>query len=162
MEMKNGYFGELNKYMDEILAAIISSPNISKLLAYTDVDMYGKAPVKNPLNLLYKNIFPYGYVPDIQHDKESYITIQLDDFRPSKGNYFLYSYVVISAIVHDELQRTNYGNRSLLLYEEIHRVMNERDMGIGRLRFNSGRIIRELKKPYSGHYLVYELVDFNK
>ena len=160
--MENGYFDELNKYMNEIMFAIITSPNLSKLLTYKDVSVYSRETPSNPFELLYKNVYPYGYKPDIQTEVDSYITIEFDDFRPTKGNQFMYGYIVISVFSHESIQKTNYGNRLLLLYDEVHKIMNNRDIGVGTLKLKTGRIITSLKKPYSGHYLVYEIVDFNK
>ena len=161
MSDNGGNFSNLNKYINEMMYDIIMSPNISRILTYTDSSMYGKEPPTNPFELLYKNVFPYGFIPDVQTEVGSYITIEFDDFRLSKNSEFKNGFVVVSTFCHTDIVKTNYGSRLLLLYEEVDKLFNERKMGVGLLNFLTCKKIPTLKDPFYGHYLVYKLTDFN-
>lgn len=161
MSDNGGNFSNLNKYINEMMYDLIMSPNISRLLTYTDASVYGKEPPSNPFGLLYKNIFPFGFMPDIQTEVGSYVTIEYDDFRLSRNSEFKNGFVVFSAYCHTDIIKTNYGSRLLLLYEEIDKLFNERNLGVGKLSFVTGKKISTLKHPYYGHYLVYKITDFN-
>lgn len=159
---ENSSFGRMNDYINEVIAALLSNKNIVSIINTDIPDIYDSPPTPNPLTLKNKKIFPFKYVPNIERDVGSYITMYPDKFRPTKSNHYIFSYLVLNIFTHEALQETDYGNRLLLLYDEIHKTLNGKDIGIGRLRLNLGEDIATLTKPYSGHRLVYELVDFNE
>lgn len=159
-----GYFEELDCYMNKIIHFLLCSEKIVKILKYTDKDMYQHNLPTNVYELLYKNLYPYGYTPDIETKTDTYLTVEFDRFKPTRGGHFIYSYVVFSMFAHEALQNTNFGNRLLLLCDEVHKVVeaNNRSLGIGKFQLRDGGVIPNLQKPYYGHYLMYELVDFDK
>lgn len=160
MNNEVGYFNNLNKYANMILSSLVQSDEVAKILTYTEPDMLRKPAPEDRYGLIYKNVFPYGYVPDVEKDTEAYIAVEFDQFRSVKGNYFVSGMVAVSIFVHDRLQKTDSGNRGLLLNDEVHKVLQGMDVGIGKLNLKFGGVLKGIRRPYSGHYFAYELTDF--
>ncbi len=163
MEYK-GRFNDLNPQVNEIMYDIIMSKDLSRLLYYNDKSPLSsqKPDIPNPYDLLYNKVFPMYYVPDTNIEASSFVTISLRGFRPSKGDQFTFSKIYFHAIVHKDLVRTNYGQRTILIMNEIDKLFNDKDMGVGKLTYNIADEMINLPKEYNGYYVCYELTNMKR
>lgn len=94
---------------EECIAEILQDEDLVKCLAHPATDFLSKEAV-DPTTLLYKNIFPTKYVPEVSESAKSYICMGFD-YKPTKadGRYYTYSYVSYYLFCHKSLVRTDYG-----------------------------------------------------
>ena len=157
---------EISQYKYKILNKIIDNEKIVKCLYFNkeeDTDFLDKQlPTDfNKLTLLYKNIFPYSFVPDIQTETASFITLTFNNFKLVNG-FFKSGNLIVNAFVHKSLIRTDYSFlRTDFLINQIDEIMNEtRDLGIGKLQF-SGMGEYPVNASFIGSWIKYENYDFN-
>lgn len=79
--------------------------------------------------LLYKNIFPYLRVPNIQKEAQSYITISVDMPKVSTKNYFFKDMVItINVIVNErimEMPKSYNATRVDYIASLINQIFNQ-------------------------------------
>lgn len=146
--------------MDEILTTIITDKDLSRLVSDVTPKVLSNPVPENPLELLYKNVFPYPYVPDIQDEVNSYITVVFDDFRPENSEIKT-NRIIFNVFCHESIIKIRGGSRLFYMYEALDKLFNGKQMGIGKLNFIGGDLLG-IKKPHTGHYFAYEITDFNK
>lgn len=164
--MSNSGFSNLNKYVEDIMKLLIGSDKIVRLLSDVEPDMYSdrKRPMANPKELLDDRsgkILHRNYIPNIEDKVESYITLHLGNFLPSHAGNYLRTSIVFNVFTHEQLLKTNYGDRLLLMCDELNSIIDGQRLAVGKLMFRRGDVIQTLKRPYLGHWFIYELVDFN-
>lgn len=160
MIVNGSNFSFLNKYMMETQLKLVNNENVAKLLTYTDKSALSNPTPINPKGLIDSKIYSYAYVPDIQTSVDSYITILVNNFRPSSGGYFKDSTITFNILVPEDINNTNHGYRLFLLMQEVDKLFNDATMGVGRLNFVGGDYL-SLPKPYIGYFLKYKITDFN-
>lgn len=158
-------FKELVDYRNKILMKLNENKNIIKLIYYKDTSPLNKStPLDedgNIIDLNYKNIFPYAFVPNTTEVTDTYITIRLNGFK-SINQSFKDGYVEIYAFTHKDLIRTNDGLRHDLIINEIDEMFNQsRVLGLGKLEFYSMSEIPIDGKDYYGMVISYRVVEFN-
>lgn len=153
-------FSLLNKYMFETQIKLVTNENIAKLLTYTDKSALSQTTPTNSRILIDNKVYSYPYVPNIETEANSYITIVFRNFKPSSGGYYKNSIVNFNILVHEDINNTNHGYRMFMLMQEIDKIFNGAVMGIGKLGFAGGDYLN-VGKPYIGYYLNYKIVDFD-
>jgi hypothetical protein len=71
-------FDLFNKYSDKL----------TKLVAHSTIDCLDKPSVVSPEDLIYQFIYPYRFVPNIDGDACTYITMRFGGFETSKLKSF--------------------------------------------------------------------------
>lgn len=117
----------------------------------------------NPADLLYRNIYPTKYVPEVHEDAKSYICMGFN-YAPTKtdGRYYTFSYVSFYMFCHKSIVRTNYGitRPDFMLTRIDDFVLGARgEEWLGRMEFyDGGDEILDQNGNYVGVYSRYRSV----
>lgn len=151
-----GRFKELNANTEKALLALLDNQEIVDLLASNEEDRL------SPFNLLYKNLYPYKYIPGVQSDAMSYITMTIRDIRkPNNSNAFKFAKLTFYVIVHNSLIGTGDGLRHWRLLNAIDEVFNgNSNFGIGKLEFDGADEL-SLNENYVCYWISYKSCNFN-
>jgi len=154
-------FAELGQNKLTILMKLIGNEDIVKCLVnnqsnFLDISL----PIGfDVASLIYDSIYPYRFVPQIQTEPKTFITMRFG-YKPNGMTYkngSIYFYI----ITHNSLIRTDYGMlRYDFLANKIDELMNSsRDIGLGKLPFYDmdDFIVNE---NYIGIYLAYKSTEF--
>ena len=154
-------FAELGQNKLIILMKLIGNEDIVKCLVnnqfnFLDISLPMDFDVTS---LIYNSIYPYRFIPQIQTEPKTFITMRFG-YKPNGMTYkngSIYFYI----ITHNSLIRTDYGMlRYDFLANKIDEMMNSsRDIGLGKLPFHDmdDFIVNE---NYIGIYLAYKTTEF--
>jgi len=154
-------FAELGQNKLTILMKLIGNEDIVKCLVnnqfnFLDISLPMDFDVTS---LIYNSIYPYRFIPQIQTEPKTFITMRFG-YKPNGMTYkngSIYFYI----ITHNSLIRTDYGMlRYDFLANKIDEMMNSsRDIGLGKLPFHDmdDFIVNE---NYIGIYLAYKTTEF--
>lgn len=155
-----GRFSNLNRDITEVLVALLSSQDLCKLLYYKEKNPLSQPNIDNPSQLIYNNIYPYRYVPEIQVDVDSYITVVFGKFRNVNG-YFKAGRITFNILCHHSLERINQGSRIFSIMNEIDKIFNDKDVAsMFKLKFKESDELL-IKPPFVGYYIEFETYDLN-
>lgn len=100
--MASGNSQEIINYKRSILSQIINNENIVK--AINAKNSAGES--LEPDELLYENVFPFAFIPDVIEEAKSYITIEVSMPSVSTVNYFFRDVlVIITVICHQNIMQ---------------------------------------------------------
>ena len=154
-------FKELGQYKQLIMLKLLESQDICKAVYYQTENFLDLADIEDPTEIVYKNIFPHSFVPEVDDTAKTYLAIHFKRFR-SINNYFKSGLIYVSVFTHKSLFKTNYGvTRIDFLLNKIDECLNGlRGIGLGELEFYEMDEFT-VNNSYSGAYLSYKPVDFN-
>jgi len=158
-----GRFSELGTNKTIILMKLIEDENILKCLVNNQTNFLDiSLPIDfDPTSLIYSQIYPYKFIPTIETEAKTFITMSFN-YRPDRqGMMFKNGSIYFYLITHNSLIRTDYGIlRYDYLVNQIDELFNcSRDMGIGKLPFyDMGDF--SINENYSGVYLAYKTTEF--
>jgi len=155
-------FSELGTNKTTILMKLIENENIVKCLVNNE-DNFLDIPLPvdfDVTSLIYDRIYPYRYIPTIQTEAKTFISMAFG-YKPD-GITFKNGSIYFYIITHNSLVRTDYGMlRYDMLLNYIDEIFNSsRDIGIGKLPFYGMDDI-PINENYSGVYLAYKTTEFN-
>ena len=167
-------FSELGTNKFTILMKLISKPEIVKCLVSNEPNFLDvPLPVDfEPSSLVCSSIYPYRYIPTIQTEPKTFITMKFG-YKP-EGVTFKNGSIYFYIIVHNSLLKTEYGSlRYDMLLDYIDDVFNSeqdlklndsfcssRDLGVGKLPFyETDEFI--VNENYSGVYIAYKTKELN-
>ncbi len=145
---------ELRKFRNTINKKLCSDQVI--------VDLINDKPSKVPdRSLMYKNIFPYAYTPDVVKGTGTFICHRI--FVPVVMNKTFKSITIVFYVfVHQDNIRTSEGLRYDLIAERIEEMFNgTMELGVGRMKLNEVNDISP-SPMFHGVALEYSVVDFNR
>lgn len=150
------FLNYLNEYEQTIMKTLCSDKQIVSLLTGVENP---KIPNKS---LMYKQVFPFNYVPDTSQEAKVLITFYIEvpsAYNSTLKNYYLY----IGITTHESLMRTNRGKVTTLLATAVDNLLNGRMdiMGIGTLELVSSTISTPVESYHTRH-LTYSVKDWNK
>jgi len=152
---------ELSGYKYTIINRLLDSEELCKALFYNDTDFLSKKCLTDPSELVYRNIYPYRFIPDVKDTKSTYITISFRKFQ-LVNNSFKKGLIYLNIFTHRDLFQTDYGcTRIDYLLNKTDELFNQqRGIGIGKLEYED---MDELvvNEKYQGAYICYRPVDFN-
>ena len=148
------YLDELSKYKIEIMKRLCLNAKIQSLILLPESQKGGK-------EMMYKNIFPYSFVPDTVVNSSTFICFDLEIQRV-ENRTFKDINILFWIFTHQSLMRTNEGIRTDLIASEVDKILNgNRDLGLGTVELK--KVLRvNPAKDYHGRNLVYRSVDFNR
>ena len=115
----------------------------------------------NGREMMYKNIFPYPYVPDTVVEANTFICFDME-VRRVQNRTFKDVSISFWTFTHQSLMRTKDGIRTDLLANEIDNIINgNRKFGLGTVELQSVTLMNPAK-DYHGRTLIYRSVDFNR
>lgn len=140
---------------------LLSDQELCKAVFYTNSDFLDQEDIKDTGELIYRNIYPHRFIPEISTDMKTYLTISCTDYRAS-GNSFKHGVLGIYMFTHRDNFKTEYGyTRMDFILSKVEELLNSsRGIGIGELKFNS---LNEyvVNDKFQGYVLTYRPVDFN-
>ena len=153
-------FAELGVNKTTILMKLIENNDIIKCLInnqpnFLDVPIHADF---DATSLVFVNLFPYRYIPTIQTEPKTFITMSFS-YKPD-GMTFKNGSIYFYIITHNSLLRTDYGVlRYDFLVNKIDEVFNSsRYIGVGKLPFYEMGDI-PINENYSGIYLAYKTTE---
>jgi hypothetical protein len=154
-------FSELSKNKLTILMKLIEDERIVKCLVnneqnFLDVSLPSDF---NVTSLIYNSIYPYKFIPAIETEPKTYITMSFR-YKPD-GITFKNGSIYFYIFTHNSLITTDYGMlRYDFLVNKIDEIFNSsRDIGIGKLPFYEMGDI-PINENYSGVYLAYQSTEW--
>jgi hypothetical protein len=152
---------EITKYKNTILAKLITNENIVKALGNIEANFLDVPVIPNPRTLLFKNIFPYAFVPETVEDQQAYITVMFK-FKRAKSNYYKIGSIGFYIFAHKDILKTAYPwLRTDYIVNQIDEVFNQsQELGIGSLQFHRMEDVK-VSNVHSGCYLEYADLSYN-
>lgn len=147
---------EFFDYKDRVMSDLLTNKEIVRLL---DDDEKG---ISNPEELVYKQVFPYEYVPETITHGQTFICCDVD-IQKVMSKTFLAPYLYIWVFTHkSKIKLRDGGVRTDKLCSEIAEVLNgSRYYGLGELELNSVRRFYPIA-DYLGRVLTFNATDFNR
>lgn len=147
---------ELFDYKNQLMDDLLTNENITRLLsddcAITD----------NPESLMYTQVFPYEYVPDVVEHGQTFICCEVD-IKEVLSKTFLVPVLYIWIFTHKSKVRLPKGGiRTDKLSSEIVKSINgSRMYGLGELYLYSAKRFSPISN-YQGRVLTFNAKDFNR
>ena len=148
------YLEELSKYKIEIMKRLCLSKEIQSLILFSESENQGK-------EMMYKNIFPYAFIPDTVTDASTFICFDLEIQRV-QNRTFKDINMLFWIFTHQSLMRTENGIRTDIIANEVDKILNgNKNFGLGTSELK--KVLRiNPAKDYHGRSLIYKTVDFNR
>ena len=122
MDKKGSIIAYKNQVMKDILHNDDESIS-SEIVMAIDKDFIGCED-----ELIYRNIFPYMMIPDVQKMTGAYITMSVDMPKVSTKNYFFKDMLItINVLVHEDIMKMDDGysaTRADYLGSKIEKIFN--------------------------------------
>lgn len=146
------FFDYKNRFMEDIL----TNENIVSLL--TD----GNVTVENAHTLVYKQVFPFEYIPETIQDGYTFICCDVDIDKSLAKPFYLPTLYVWVFSHRSRLCLPEGGVRTDKICSEICKAINGSMMyGLGELEFYSAKRFAPVT-DYNGKVLVFHAKEFNK
>lgn len=146
---------EFYDYKNQLMEDILTTESIVKLLS--EDGKYSMPAV----NLAYKQVFPYEYIPDTIEHGQTFICFDVDIQKSANQTYY-YPIIYIWIFTHKSLMRMPEGGvRVDVIAAELAKKLNgSRMYGLGTLDFYSSKRFAPIA-DYQGKVLTFHAVDFN-
>lgn len=149
----------ITRYKRKLITSICNSPDLIALVNDDYIDEDGECV--NSDELIYKQIFPYYYIPDTQTKAQSYVIMKVNGLGV-KNKIYNKAEVYICVVSHqDVMQAKGGGTRIDLMGEVVEELFNGRDdFGFGEmeLKFN---MEDEINTNHRCRILRFMVEDFN-
>ncbi|QWU14436.1 hypothetical protein SAMN04487895_101748 [Paenibacillus sophorae] len=155
------FLKEITEYKKTVIKRLINDNGLCKAIFYNDEDFLDREDVIHTDDLIYNNVYPHRFIPEVTSTAKTYITVSCTDYRPS-GNSFKNGMLNIYMFTHRDLFKTDYGyTRMDYVMTKVEELINgERGIGVGELGFG-GLNEYIVNEKFQGYVLTYRLVDFN-
>lgn len=152
---------------NRILPILLNSNDVMEILlgvGYTHEQVWGTAGNEEDCGILFKQVFPYLYMSDIQSDHLSYVCFEVDIPR-MPSNTIKEIKIIIWAYCHKNSMRyskADYtGTKADILADAIEREFRSSlNFGIGRLNLDSITYLTPSNSQYYGKQLIFTVPDF--
>lgn len=147
---------ELFDYKNQLMDDMLTNEQIIRLLSDD-----GKT-LASPETLMYSQVFPYEYVPDVVEHGQTFICCEVD-IKDVVNKTFLVPVLYIWVFTHKSKVRLPGGGvRTDKLSSEITKVINgSRMYGLGELNLQSAKRFSPIG-GYQGRILTFYTKDFNR
>ena len=152
------------RYKRKLMSSIVNSPDLIKLIdsKYVNADGDCIDVDDDEIGLVYKQIFPYYYIPDIQTETLSYVIMKVNGLG-SIDKMYTKAEVYVCVISHQDIMRVKdgTGTRIDMMGEVIEKLFNGRDdFGFGEMELKSN-IETNLNTTHRCRELRFIVEDFN-
>lgn len=124
-----GTTSAIMEYKQTAISAIVNNRNI--------VEAIDKNYLGNGDGLIYRNIFPYVYVPDTEEEAKCYILVTVDMPKVWNDNSYLFQQVLVCFYIlcHQKLMKTDYGGTRIdYIADNLEEIFNQStDFGFGEM-----------------------------
>lgn len=147
---------ELFDYKNQLMDDMLTNEQIIRLLSDD-----GKT-LASPETLMYSQVFPYEYVPDVVEHGQTFICCEVD-IKDVVNKTFLVPVLYIWVFTHKSKVRLPGGGvRTDKLSSEITKIINgSRMYGLGELNLQSAKRFSPIG-GYQGRILTFYTKDFNR
>lgn len=147
---------ELFDYKNQLMDDMLTNEQIIRLLSDD-----GKT-LTTPEKLVYTQVFPYEYVPDVVEHGQTFICCEVD-IKDVVNKTFLVPVLYIWVFTHKSKVRLPGGGvRTDKLSSEITKIINgSRMYGLGELNLQSAKRFSPIG-DYQGRILTFYTKDFNR
>lgn len=156
-------FSELSTYKNTILSKLITNDGLVRAIYHNESNFLDASlpPITTPSSLIYKNIFPYAYIPEAQDEQKTYITVMFNNFQLDKAFYKVGN-IGFYVFTHFSLMPTDYNVlRTDYILNQIDTLFNKtNDLGIGKLQFARMGDIKP-SRVHFGSFIEYKDFSFN-
>lgn len=145
-------------YKKKLVSSIVSSPTLVQLL---NSEYVKNGECLDSDELVYKQIFPYNYIPETQTETKSYVTMKVNGLGV-KNKIYNKAEVYIRVISHQDCMLTNYGGTRIdLMSEAVEELFNGKDdFGFGEMELKSN-IEGDINTTHRCRELRFMVEDFN-
>ena len=154
-----GKTSPITRYKNKLMSSIINSP---ELIALVNDSYIEDGEIIDANGLVYKQIFPFYYIPDTQTETLSYVIMKVNGLGVS-GKIYNKAEVYICVMSHQDIMKVEdaNGTRIDLMGEIIEDLFNGRDdFGFGEMELKSNVEIN-INTTYRGRELRFFVEDFN-
>lgn len=150
------YLDEFYDYKNQLMDDLLTNDTILKLLSDDGISTV------NPEDLMYKQVFPYEYVPETIEHGQTYICCDVD-VTATRNSTFISPTLYVWIFTHkSKLRLPQGGVRVDRLASEIDKELNgSRYYVLGELNLDSARRFAPTL-DYQGKVLVYSGKEFNR
>lgn len=145
---------DISKYKMELLSDIYKNPTIVEAI---DSQQTGVTP-EEPDTLMYRNLFPYMRVPNVQNKADTYILLSVDIDRVNRNNraYARYRSTLWVMAGLDRMQMPEKYSATRIDYiaEELTRMFH----GVHKFGFSEFELLSSNEVLLNVNYLYRELV----
>lgn len=148
---------EFFDYKNKMMEDLITNPEIVKLMNNECVTS------ENPSDMIYTQIFPYEYIPDIVDDAKTFICFDVD-IQKSINKTFLIPTIYLWVFTHKTLLNLSNGDgvRTDKLCSEIAKTIDgSRYYGLGELNLSSVKRFAPTEN-YQGKVMVFQTQEYNR
>lgn len=149
------------RYKRKLMSSIVNSPELISLIDSSYVDADGDC-VNVDDGLVYKQIFPYYYIPETQTETLSYVIFKVNGLGKIDKMYSK-AEVYICVISHQKIMRVENGKgtRIDMMGEIVEKLFNGRDdFGFGEMELKSD-IETNINSTHRCRELRFIIEDFN-
>lgn len=153
-------FKELSKNKNTIMSKIINDTEILKALTNPDEDFLNQDLSCDPISVIYKNLFPYRYVPDTTSTSQCYITMSFGRYKKVL-NHYRAGYLTFYIFCNKNIVKTSEG---WLRYDFIAHKIDElfegnEELGMGKMQFENMDDLL-VNDDYVGLQISYKTMQF--
>jgi hypothetical protein len=154
------FLAEITEYKNTIINRLLSEQELCKAITYTNTGFLEQPKIEKTEELIYRNIFPHRFIPDVSDSAETYITLSLSNYKLINSK-FKSGLVNIYMFTHRDLFKTDYGyTRMDYIMTKVEELMDsKRGIGLGELVF-AGLNEYVVNEKFQGYVLTYRPVDF--
>lgn len=150
---------QLNEFFDyknQLMEDLLSNKEIVRLL---DDNI---AAIEKPLNLAYKQVHPYEYIPEVVDEGNTFICFDVD-IQKTMNKTFLQPVLYVWVFSHkSKLRLPEGGVRTDKLCSEIAKAINgSRQYGLGELDLYSVKRFVPIN-DYQGKVMMFQAQEFNR
>lgn len=146
---------KVSEYRSNIMRMLCSDKDIVRLVSDK------KSSTIPDKSLIYKNIYPYAYVPNTNTGAETFICFCFN-FGNIYDKTYKKGYLTFYVFSNQKILRTSDGLRCDLIAERIEELFNGNyDIGLGRMQLSSVDDISPIN-DYHGVSIQYTFSDFNR
>lgn len=152
-----GALFKLRAYKDQLIETIVNQPSI--ISAITDEE----EPSIPATNMIYKNIFPYAYIPETADEAKVFVCIEANVLN-ANTDAICDIELFVFVICHDSMMRTDFGTRVDAVADAIDDFLSHsEEYGIGKVTLNPRSPIVYTYPNYEfyGRKVSYFIPDFN-
>ena len=147
---------EFFDYKNRLMEDLLTKPNIVQLLSDDD------EVADNPASLVYNQVYPFEYIPEIVQHGKTFICCDVDVQRSMNKTYLLPVLYVWVFSHKSKLRLPEGGVRTDKLVSEIAKVLNgSRYYGLGELDLYSVKRFAPIT-DYQGKVMMFQATDFNR
>lgn len=150
----------ISSYKRKLVSSLVNSPQLIELLN-SDYVIDGECEEAD--SLIYKQIFPYYYIPEKQEEEKAYVILKVNaPYRVDKMYKKVTVYVMV--ISHRNIMEVKNagGTRIDLMGESIESIFDGRDdFGFGEMVMTSTNEVH-INDSYEAREMVFTVDEFNQ